>query len=124
LAYAEQGEKKPNETKANEPPKLNPKAIVSRFKTGLESTRKQRERERAALRFMVPEFQWDEAAKAARNGTQQGNNAIPARPTLSVSKIKQPVQLVQNAFQNANLDINSKRSVSAISFKASSFKSD
>jgi hypothetical protein len=86
--------------------KFNPSEAASRFKLGLESTRKQRERERKALQFMDPAFQWDENAKQARQGMAQGGIAAPARPMLTVSKIEQPIQLVKNQFRESNLGIN------------------
>lgn len=87
--------------------KFAPKEILSRFKQGFQSYKAQRKRENEALRFMVPEYQWTDQAKAMRNGGAGfGGAAVPARPCLSISKIDQPIQLVQNQFQNANLGVN------------------
>lgn len=86
-------------------PKLDSQTVIDQYKQGLESTRNQRERERAALKFMDPRYQWDKAHIAAREGTSVAGSPIPARPMLSISKIEQPIQLVQNGFQNSNLEV-------------------
>jgi hypothetical protein len=86
--------------------KFDAKTILSRYKQGIQVTKSQRDREREALKFMVPEYQWSESAKAMRNGSPIGGAAVPARPCLSISKIDQPIQLVQNQFQNAHLGVN------------------
>ena len=39
------------------------------FKLACEAEAKQREREREDLRFQVPEYQWDDAARAERDGS-------------------------------------------------------
>jgi len=87
--------------------KFDPKQVRERYKQGVAVFKEQRKRELNALKFMVPDNQWTEQAKAQRNGGPGINGqAVPARPCLSVDKIGQPVQLVQNQFQNANMGIN------------------
>lgn len=80
--------------------------VLARYKQASSYYKEQRRREREALKFMVPEYQWTEQAKASRNGSSIGGAAVPARPCLSISKIDQPIQLVQNQFQNAHLGVN------------------
>ena len=86
--------------------KFNAKQVLDRYKLALRVTKDQRERERKALRFMVPDFQWTEDAINARNGMTSGGQPVPARPRLSVSKLEQPIQLIQNQFQSAEMGIN------------------
>lgn len=86
--------------------KFNPKQVMSRYKNGIQVWKPQRDRETKALAFMVPENQWTQEAKNSRNGSSIGGQAVPARPCLSISKIDQPIQLVQNQFQNAHLGVN------------------
>lgn len=86
--------------------KFNPKQVMSRYKNGIQVWKSQRDRETKALAFMVPENQWTQEAKNSRNGSSIGGQAVPARPCLSISKIDQPIQLVQNQFQNAHLGVN------------------
>ena len=66
---------------------------------------KQRKREKSDLKFQVPELQWDEDARAARRGMQDGV-PVPARPMLSISLLDQPIQLVNNAMRAAHLGVN------------------
>jgi hypothetical protein len=73
------------------------------FKLAVDTEAKQRERERADLRFQVPEMQWDEAARKARDGD---NGLTPPRPILSIPKIDQPIQLVENQARTAMLGVN------------------
>lgn len=71
------------------------------LKRASEAEAKQREREREDLRFQVPDLQWDEAARRQRLGDAMS----PARPTLSISKLDQPMQLVSNQMRSADLGI-------------------
>jgi hypothetical protein len=104
---AAEGVKQPKQPKLkSRVPGYSPKVLVERLKQGIQVTKAQRDRERLALKFMDPKFQWAPEHIAAREGTTIGSATIPARPMISVSKIEQPIQLVQNGFQNANLDIN------------------
>lgn len=72
-----------------------------RFKLAKEATQKQYERELEDLKFQVPEEQWTEEARRARVGDEYS----PGRPTLSISKIDQPLQLVLNEAKNARLGV-------------------
>lgn len=84
------------------------------YKLALAATSKQREREKEDLRFQVAEFQWDEEARRARQGGTVGNQVVPARPILSISLVKQPLQLVKNQAAAADLGVN----IHAVSEKA------
>jgi hypothetical protein len=65
----------------------------------------QREREREDLRFQVPEYQWDDDARRARQGGVLGAQITPARPMLSISLLTQPMQLIRNQAANARLGV-------------------
>lgn len=71
------------------------------FKLVSEAEADQRKREIEDLKFQIPELQWDEAAKRDR----MGNGVTPPRPTLSISKIDQPMQLVSNQMRAADLGV-------------------
>lgn len=75
--------------------------IKSLYKWVVDTEANQRARENAALRFQVPEFQWDARAKKQR----MGDSHSPGRPTLSINKISQPVRLVGNQIRAAKLGV-------------------
>lgn len=75
------------------------------FKLASDVEAKQREREREDLRFQVAEFQWDDEARAERQGGLVGDQIIPARPILSISLLSQPIQLILNQAANAHLGV-------------------
>src|SRR5574341_233185 len=75
------------------------------FKRASEAEARQRERELEDLRFQIPEYQWDEAARLARAGGLIGGQAVPPRPMLSISLIAQPLQLIKNQAANASLGV-------------------
>jgi hypothetical protein len=66
----------------------------------------QRQREREDLLFQMAENQWSDVAKRERSGGMQGGVMTPARPMLSISLLKQPMQLVYNQFTRARLGVN------------------
>jgi len=72
------------------------------FKQAREAGAKQLDREVEDLKFQVPEHQWEEGVRAQR----QGGGVTPPRPTLSISKIDQPMQLVSNQMRSADLGVN------------------
>lgn len=76
------------------------------YKTACDSYTQQLQREIEDLRFQVPELQWDEDARRARMGYSDTGVPVPARPTLSISKVDQPTQLVLNQFLGAQLSVN------------------
>lgn len=71
-----------------------------------EAEARQRQREQEDLRFQVPEFQWDDAARRQRAGDTVNGVPTPARPILSISKIDQPIQLILNQARAARLGVN------------------
>jgi hypothetical protein len=79
---------------------------IKRFKLSRDAYEKQRDRERDDLAFQVPELQWDAESRRAREGSVVGNVAIPPRPTLSISKLDQPIQIVLNQQKAAHLGVN------------------
>lgn len=82
------------------------KEALANFKLAEDSNKDQAEREQEDLSWQVPENQWDDAARAARTGKTGGDIAVPARPMLSIPKIKQPMAIVDNQFRSAHLGVN------------------
>ena len=74
-----------------------------RFKQAMAAEAKQRDREKEVLRFQVGEYQWDAAARDAREGA---GGTQPKRPMLSIPKTRQPLNLVRNQFRASQLGIN------------------
>src|SRR5678815_5980257 len=75
------------------------------FKHVLDVEHNQREREVTALRAQVDT--WDPKVRQQRMGNEggQGIPATPGQPTLHISLLKQPMQLVKNQAQAADLGI-------------------
>jgi Phage P22-like portal protein len=91
-----------------EPGITRPKVVeqaIERLKLAAEAEREQRGREKEDLSFQVPECQWTEEAKAMRKGQLIGGVTLPGRPTLSIPKLDQPVQLVLNQEKGAHLGV-------------------
>src|SRR5512138_1814623 len=78
---------------------------IRRLKLAKEAVEKQRTREKEALRFQVPELQWDEASRLQRQATVIDNLPVPARPTIAIPKLNQPLQLVLNQEKAAHLGV-------------------
>jgi portal protein len=76
------------------------------LKLGKAALQKQRDRERADLRFQVPDLQWDAEAGLARKATEIDGVKIPARPMISIPKLDQPIQLLLNQEKAAHLGVN------------------
>ena len=73
----------------------------ARFKIAREASDDQYQREVEDLKFQVPEEQWEQQARNFRKGDEES----PGRPTLSISKIDQPIQGVLNEAKNARLGV-------------------
>lgn len=73
--------------------KLTVETVRQWFQLAYDADQAQRDREDDDLAYQVAENQWDAKVKAAREG----------RPTLAVSKISQPQQLIMGAARNARL---------------------
>jgi portal protein len=93
MAYSDKNAKGADSSAKAKDDKL--KLIRERFKLCQETEAKQRDREGKVLRFQVPELQWEDQDRIARKG----------RPTLSISKLDQPRQLILNQMRNADLGI-------------------
>jgi hypothetical protein len=78
---------------------------IRRFKLVCEAEGDQRKREKEDLQFQVPELQWEDGAKAARESCVIDGVTIPARPMISIPKLDQPVQLVLNQEKAAHLGV-------------------
>ncbi len=75
------------------------------FKEYSEAWTKQAQREQQALRFQVPEKQWDEDAKRQRLGMAVDGVPTPARPILSIPRLAQPIRLILNQERGSRLGI-------------------
>ena len=76
------------------------------YKLVVDTEAQQRIREREDLLFQLPENQWSDAAKTERRGGNIDGIQYPARPMMSVSLLRQPMQLVYNQFTKARLGVN------------------
>lgn len=76
------------------------------YKLVVDVETQQRRREKEDLQFQVGDLQWDEAARAERNGGMgQAGQVVPPRPMLSISLLSQPQQLILNQAQQADLAV-------------------
>jgi hypothetical protein len=75
--------------------------IKACFKVVCDAEAGQRTRERDDLMFQVSENQWDADVKKWRQGTATS----PARPMLSVSLLNQPMALIKNQAEAAELGV-------------------
>lgn len=78
---------------------------LERLKLAKEAVAKQRDREKEALRFQVPELQWEDEAKRSRMGTIVDGVPVPPRPMISIPKLNQPIQTVLNQEKAAHLGV-------------------
>lgn len=78
---------------------------LERFKLGVDARKKQRDREKSALEFQVPEKQWPSDVRDSRKGQIVAGVPIPARPTLSIPSLEQPIRLVLNQEKAAQLGV-------------------
>src|SRR6185503_51703 len=76
------------------------------FKLASEAWSDQRKREKEDLQFQVPEKQWQDDARRERDRQVVNGVVVPARPTLSITQIDQPIQLVLNQERAAHLGVN------------------
>lgn len=78
---------------------------LDRFDLCVTAEDKQRKREKEALEFQVPELQWPAEIRDARKQQTVGGVALAARPMLSIPKLEQPIQLVENQERSAHLGV-------------------
>lgn len=78
----------------------------ARFEMVSTSEKEQRERELADLRFFAGD-QWPDDVKAARAGQNASNGLppVPARPCLTINKVREPVNQVLNQERQADMSI-------------------
>ena len=78
---------------------------LKRFKLTAEAETKQRQREVEDLKFVDWDDQWPADVKAARGGMQAagGVPGVPARPCLTINKLRQPIQQVVNQARSSRL---------------------
>ena len=80
---------------------------LARFKLAADAEHDQRERELTALRFIDHDDQWPEEVRRARKGFQPGGGlpSVPARPCLTINKLRQPVIQTSNEARMARLSL-------------------
>ena len=83
----------------------NLKTALARFKLCTDAIDKQTTRETAALEFQVPENHWPKDWQDARKGQIIAGQSIPARPMLSIPKLNQAYQELDNQFTAAHLGV-------------------
>jgi hypothetical protein len=79
---------------------------MARFRLSRDAFQDQRNREQVDLEFQVPDLQWDSAARRQRQSATINGVDVPPRPTLSISKLEQPIQLILNQQKSAHLGVN------------------
>lgn len=80
---------------------------LERFKLASEAEAEQRAREVEDLRFLDFDEQWPSDVKRARDGYQPGGGlpSVPARPCLTINKLRQPVTQTSNEARSAKLSL-------------------
>lgn len=87
------------------------RTALSRFKLCSEAFDKQVQRETRALEFQVPENHWPKDWQDARKGGIVDGVPVPAQPMLSIPKLDQTYQMLDNQCRAAHLGV----TVSALS---------
>src|SRR5216684_1760453 len=80
----------------------------ARFSQGQDAIRKQRRRELDDLAFYAGgDFQWDPEQLEARKGQNASGSMppVPARPTYTVNKVREPVRQVLNQERQSDMGI-------------------
>ena len=82
------------------------KIARERFKLADDADSAQQQRERDDLSFYAGD-QWPADIRAARSGQQpiSGMPAVPARPTLVINKVREPVRQIQNQVRGSDIGI-------------------
>lgn len=82
-----------------------------RWKQLVEADQKQWERERSDLAFYEGEGQWPQDIRNSRQGNSVNspaggaNPSVPARPCLTINKVREPIRYVVNAIRQADLGV-------------------
>lgn len=82
------------------------KTARARYKLGDDATSDQAQRERDDLAFYAGD-QWPADIRLARQGQQptDGMPAVPARPTLVINKVREPIRQVQNEIRDSDIGV-------------------
>jgi len=75
------------------------------YAVGVDAIKEQVERERDDLKCQVPDLMWPDEVKQYRAGQTIGGLSVPARPTISIPSLQQPVQLILNQEKAAHLGV-------------------
>jgi hypothetical protein len=80
---------------------------LARFKLASDAEAPQRQRELEDLRFCDFDEQWPDDVKKARDGYAPGGGlpSVPARPCLTINKLRQPVIQTSNEARQAKLSL-------------------
>jgi hypothetical protein len=80
---------------------------LARFKLASDAEAPQRERELEDLRFLDFDEQWPDDVRRARDGSNGGGGLppVPARPCLTINKLRQPVIQTSNEARAAKLSL-------------------
>lgn len=82
------------------------KTARDRFKQGQDARKDQLARELQSLRFYNDD-QWPEEIRNLRNGTpanaNNGQPAVPARPCITINRVKEPVKQVTNQMRSSEM---------------------
>jgi len=75
------------------------------YAVGVDAIKEQVDRERDDLKCQVPDLMWPDEVKQYRAGQTIGGLSVPARPTISIPSLQQPVQLILNQEKAAHLGV-------------------
>jgi hypothetical protein len=78
---------------------------LARFQLCADAFKAQNDREREDLAFQIPENHWPQDWQDARKGQIINNVPVPPRPMLSIPKLDQTFQMLDNQMRSASLGI-------------------
>jgi hypothetical protein len=81
------------------------KQALARFQLCADAFKAQVDRERDDLAFQIPENHWPSEWQDARKGQIINNVPVPPRPMLSIPKLDQTFQMLDNQMRSAHLGI-------------------
>src|SRR5262245_54158662 len=82
------------------------RTAMERFRLAEAAYREQSERELKDIKFAARIGQWTEAERANRAGQNSTSGLLNARPCLTIDKLRQPIQQLENQQRSANLAVN------------------
>lgn len=94
--------RKPDRSGSDDP---DHQQALDRLQLSAEAFDEQGKRELEALQFQVPDLHWKKGDRDARKGMTIDDITLPDRPTVSIPKIDQSIQLVLNQERSAHLGV-------------------